>query len=89
MQTPWPNPAVPGYGKAGEPRADQPMGQPMDSGHPVRPVSTGREPGAIVRSARKAEGLTLAELGRRTGYSAAQVSRLERGIAPLQSMVNA
>jgi transcriptional regulator with XRE-family HTH domain len=43
----------------------------------------GRDPGSIVRSARQAEGLTLAELGRRTGYSAAQVSRFERGLAPL------
>jgi transcriptional regulator with XRE-family HTH domain len=49
----------------------------------VRLAPAGREPGAIVRSARQAEGLTLAELGRRTGYSAAQVSRFERGIAPL------
>jgi transcriptional regulator with XRE-family HTH domain len=36
-----------------------------------------------VRGARTAQGLTLAELGRRTGYSAAQVSRYERGLAPL------
>jgi transcriptional regulator with XRE-family HTH domain len=42
-----------------------------------------RDAGAIVRSARQAEGLTLADLGRRTGYSPSQVSRYERGIAPL------
>jgi len=36
-----------------------------------------------VRGARTAQGLTLVELGRRTGYSAAQVSRYERGLAPL------
>ena len=30
--------------------------------------------------------MTLAELGRRTGYSAAQVSRYERGIAPLTDL---
>jgi transcriptional regulator with XRE-family HTH domain len=42
-----------------------------------------RDAGAIVRTARQAEGLTLAELGRRTRYSASQVSRYERGIAPL------
>jgi transcriptional regulator with XRE-family HTH domain len=42
-----------------------------------------RDAGAIVRRARHANGLTLAELGRRTGYSASQVSRYERGIAPL------
>jgi transcriptional regulator with XRE-family HTH domain len=50
--------------------------QPMNS--PGR-----RDAGAIVRSARQAEGLTLAELGRRIGYSASQISRYECGIAPL------
>lgn len=44
---------------------------------------TGRRLGAAVRGIRTARGMTLAELGRRTGYSAAQVSRFERGIAPL------
>jgi len=49
------------------------------------PVAAGRVPGtgAIVRNARTSQGLTLAELGKRVGYSAAQVSRYERGIAPL------
>ena len=37
--------------------------------------------GAIVRGARTSQGLTLAELGARVGYSAGQVSRYERGIA--------
>jgi transcriptional regulator with XRE-family HTH domain len=46
-------------------------------------VAQGRLLGAVVRGARTAQGLTLAELGRRTGYSAAQVSRYERGLAPL------
>jgi transcriptional regulator with XRE-family HTH domain len=46
-------------------------------------AAPGRQLGAIVRSARAARGLTLADLGRRTGYSAAQVSRFERGLAPL------
>jgi transcriptional regulator with XRE-family HTH domain len=44
---------------------------------------TGRRLGAVVRGIRTAQGMTLAELGRRTGYSAGQVSRFERGIAPL------
>ncbi len=44
---------------------------------------TGRRVGAIVRMARTAQGMTLAELGKRTGYSAAQVSRYERGVASL------
>lgn len=42
-----------------------------------------RDAGAIVRSARQAAGLTLADLGRRAGYSPSQVSRYERGIASL------
>jgi transcriptional regulator with XRE-family HTH domain len=58
----------------------------MDSGRPVQSTSIVCEAGAIVRSTRKAKGLTLAELGERTGYSAAQVSRLERGIAPLTNV---
>ena len=40
-------------------------------------------PGEIVRSARVAQGLSLAAFGARVGYSAAQVSRYERGITPL------
>ena len=49
------------------------------------PAAAGRAPtaGAIVRTARTSQGLTLAELGKRVGYSAAQVSRYERGITPL------
>jgi transcriptional regulator with XRE-family HTH domain len=39
--------------------------------------------GQIVRSARKAADMTLAELGERCGYSAAQVSRYERGLTRL------
>jgi len=46
------------------------------------PRPPGRHLGAVVRGARTAQGVTLAELGRRTGYSAAQVSRYERGLAP-------
>jgi helix-turn-helix protein len=42
--------------------------------------------GAIIRRARHAAGLTLAELGDQTGYSASQVSRYERGLAPLSDM---
>ena len=40
-------------------------------------------PGEVVRAARVRSGLTLAELGGRTGYSAAQVSRYERGVTPM------
>jgi transcriptional regulator with XRE-family HTH domain len=53
--------------------------------HPRRygaDVSLGR-PGAVIRGARTSQGLTLAELGDQVGYSAAQVSRYERGVTPL------
>jgi|ERR1700678_261438 transcriptional regulator with XRE-family HTH domain len=40
-------------------------------------------PGAVIRGARTSQGLTLAELGDQVGYSAAQVSRYERGVTPL------
>ncbi|MEV6778104.1 helix-turn-helix domain-containing protein [Streptomyces syringium] len=39
--------------------------------------------GGLVRQTRKKRGLTLAQLGALTGFSAAQVSRYERGISPL------
>jgi transcriptional regulator with XRE-family HTH domain len=57
----------------------------MNHGRQAVPAlaAPGRQLGAIVRSARVARGLTLVDLGRRTGYSAAQVSRYERGLAPL------
>jgi hypothetical protein len=42
-----------------------------------------RRLGATVRGIRTARGMTVAELGKHTGYSVAQVSRLERGIVPL------
>ncbi|MFI5864668.1 helix-turn-helix domain-containing protein [Streptomyces sp. NPDC051546] len=41
------------------------------------------KPGELVRQTRQARGATLAELGKLTGYSAAQVSRYERGISPM------
>lgn len=40
-------------------------------------------PGQLIRQVRQAHRLTLAELGKLTGYSAAQVSRYERGISPM------
>jgi transcriptional regulator with XRE-family HTH domain len=39
--------------------------------------------GALLRLARTAAGLTLAQAGRLAGYSAATLSRLERGVQPL------
>ncbi|MCP2339148.1 helix-turn-helix domain-containing protein [Actinomadura rupiterrae] len=61
----------------------------MDPHHPVWTTSSLREAiahqqyGRVVRILRQAEGLTLAELGRRCGYSASRLSRLERDLAPL------
>jgi transcriptional regulator with XRE-family HTH domain len=49
----------------------------------VRGSPGAARPGDVVRAARRARGLTLVELGARTGYSAAQVSRYERGVTPL------
>ncbi|MET8298157.1 helix-turn-helix transcriptional regulator [Streptomyces sp. NPDC005180] len=44
------------------------------------PQATGAaNPGDVVRRTRRALGMTLEQLGSLTGYSAAQVSRLERG----------
>lgn len=40
-------------------------------------------PGELVRRVRQAQRLTLAQLGKLAGYSAAQVSRYERGISPM------
>ncbi|MFR0359503.1 helix-turn-helix domain-containing protein, partial [Streptomyces sediminimaris] len=42
-----------------------------------------RAHGELIRSRRLARGWTLADLGDRTGYSASQVSRYERGLSPL------
>ncbi|MFI9311467.1 helix-turn-helix domain-containing protein [Streptomyces triculaminicus] len=39
--------------------------------------------GELIRQERKKQGLTLVQLGKLVGYSAAQVSRYERGISPL------
>jgi hypothetical protein len=47
---------------------------------------SGKRPGQVVRAARLRSGLTLAELGEQAGYSAAQVSRYERGVTPLTNV---
>lgn len=50
---------------------------------PAAGTPTANNAGVIVRTARLAAGLTLADLGRRCGYSASQISRYERGVQPL------
>jgi hypothetical protein len=60
--------------------------RPNDRAGPPQAAPDGRQghhAGAIVRAARLAAGLTLADLGRRCGYSASQISRYERGVQPL------
>ncbi|MCX4826508.1 helix-turn-helix domain-containing protein [Streptomyces sp. NBC_01142] len=44
------------------------------------------KPGELVRQTRQAKGLTLAQLGEKTGYSGAQVSRYERGVSPMNDV---
>jgi Helix-turn-helix domain len=44
---------------------------------------SGRGPGVVVRAARLAQEVTIAQLGARVGYSASEVSRYERGIVAL------
>lgn len=44
-------------------------------------------PGKLIRRTRIKQGLTLAQLGALTGYSAAQVSRYERGVSALTDTV--
>ncbi|MFE5854117.1 helix-turn-helix domain-containing protein [Streptomyces sp. NPDC056500] len=46
-----------------------------------------KNPGAVVRLARLAAELTQAELGAATGYTAASISRMERGKQPMRDMV--
>ncbi|MBB0244893.1 helix-turn-helix domain-containing protein [Streptomyces alkaliphilus] len=65
----------------------------MDSTHPVWRSAAMREAlirhdaGAIVRLARRAADITLADLGGRVGYTAASLSRMERGEQPLRDVV--
>ncbi|MGY1440114.1 helix-turn-helix domain-containing protein [Streptomyces reniochalinae] len=41
------------------------------------------KPGELVRRIRQKQGFSLEKLGQQTGFSAAQVSRLERGKSPM------
>jgi transcriptional regulator with XRE-family HTH domain len=61
--------------------------QPADSSRSRRPTPTVPVPrtdnGSVVRQARLAAGLTQAQLGQRTSYSAATISRFETGCRSL------
>lgn len=65
----------------------------LDAAHPIwrslpmRDAIARHDPGAIVRLARRAAELTQAELGRTVGYTAASLSRMERGKQPMRDVV--
>jgi Helix-turn-helix domain len=59
---------------------------PAENGQRRGGKSRTSEYGAIIRIARLTAGLTLAELGKSCGYSGAQISRYERGVAPLTDL---
>ncbi|TFE48078.1 XRE family transcriptional regulator [Streptomyces sp. ICN441] len=65
----------------------------MDNAHPLwrsaamRDALARRDAGAIVRLARRAADVTLAELGEQVGYTAASLSRMERGKQPMRDVM--
>ncbi|MCG0288059.1 helix-turn-helix domain-containing protein [Streptomyces sp. PSAA01] len=64
----------------------------MDSTHSIwrsvamRDALVRRDAGAIVRLARRASDITLAQLGAAVGYTAASLSRMERGKQPMRDV---
>ncbi|MFD9816978.1 helix-turn-helix domain-containing protein [Streptomyces sp. NPDC059080] len=65
----------------------------MDNAHPIwrsaamRDARARSDVGAIVRLARRAADITLAEVGERVGYTAASLSRMERGKQPMRDVL--
>ncbi|MEU6709652.1 helix-turn-helix domain-containing protein [Streptomyces wuyuanensis] len=55
--------------------------------HPLRQPASGDEVGAVIRRARRAADVTLAQLGAAVGYSPASLSRMERGKQPARDIV--
>ncbi|MFS0694064.1 helix-turn-helix domain-containing protein [Streptomyces nitrosporeus] len=53
----------------------------------MRDALARQEAGAIVRLARRAADITLADLGRQVGYTAASLSRMERGKQPMRDVL--
>ncbi|MCB5908666.1 helix-turn-helix domain-containing protein [Streptomyces pinistramenti] len=53
----------------------------------MRDARARRDAGAIVRLVRRAADITLAELGKQVGYTAASLSRMERGKQPLRDVL--
>lgn len=60
---------------------------PIWASLPMREAITRGDPGAIVRLARRAAELTQAELGAAVNYTAASISRMERGKQPMRDVV--
>ncbi|GAA2127572.1 helix-turn-helix domain-containing protein [Streptomyces synnematoformans] len=64
----------------------------LDSSHPLwhtpamRDALARRDAGAIVRLARRAADVTLTDLGQAVGYTAASLSRMERGQQPMRDI---
>ncbi|GHJ36672.1 helix-turn-helix transcriptional regulator [Streptomyces sp. TS71-3] len=64
----------------------------MDPAHPLwrssamQDAVARHDPGAIVRLVRRAENLTLNDLGVTVGYTAASLSRMGRGLQPMRDM---
>lgn len=52
----------------------------------MRDACSRHDAGAIVRLARRAADITLADLGRQVGYTAASLSRMERGKQPMRDV---
>lgn len=65
----------------------------MDNTHPIwrsaamRDALARRDAGAIVRLVRRATDITLADLGKQVGYTAASLSRMERGKQPMRDVL--
>lgn len=65
----------------------------MDGTHPIwrsaamRNALAHRDAGAIVRLVRRAADITLTELGSQVGYTAASLSRMERGKQPMRDVL--
>ncbi|MDN3058772.1 helix-turn-helix domain-containing protein [Streptomyces sp. SRF1] len=53
----------------------------------MRAALARRDAGAIVRLARRAADITLADLGKQVGYTAASLSRMERGKQPMRDVL--
>jgi len=60
---------------------------PLWDSRAARAAAAAGKPGQVLRLARNAAGLCQAELGARTGYSAATISRFETGRRPLTDLV--